>query len=231
MLWLLLRRIIWLLTVLFAVSTVTFGIVHVSGDPTDGFVDPAASPEVRESIREQLGLNQSLGDQYWTFIGNAARGDLGDSWRADQPAASLVLDRLDNTLVLAASAVAIAMLLGTIIGIAHARSRSWIVRAALEWLITIGQALPSFWVGSMLVIAFAVNLSWLPSSGGDNWQGLILPAATLALMPTMMIARLTSIQLAEALRSDFVRTARGKGQAGQASGPDRSRVFTDTSAA
>ena len=204
-------RIAWLLSVIVAVTAVVFLIVHLSGDPTDGFVDPGASPEVRAQIRTQLGLDDPLAVQYVRFLGNAATGDFGESWRADQPALELVLDRLGTTLLLAASALLLAASVGLVAGATIARSTSPLVTAPLRLLVAIGQALPSFWVGTTLVLIFAVNLGWLPSSGGDGLGALILPAVTLALQPSAVVARLVETQLSEALRADFVRTARGKG--------------------
>ena len=205
------NRILWLLSVLLAVTAIVFAIVHLSGDPTDGFVDPGASPEVRARIRADLGLNDPLPVQYLRFVGSALTGDFGDSWRADQPALELVLDRLSATLRLATLALALATAAGLAIGIAIARTSSSLVSASLRSVVSVGQALPSFWVGATLVLVFAVNLGWLPSSGGGGPEALVMPAVTLALQPAAMMGRLVETQLREALRSDFVRTARGKG--------------------
>ena len=211
MFWSVLIRITWLLSVLVAVTLIVFVIIHLSGDPTDGFVDPGASPAVRAQIRQRLRLDDPLPVQYVRFLTHAATGDFGESWRADQPALDLVLDRLGPTLVLAGMALALAILVGIGTGLAIVRSRSTVLRGVLGVLISLGQALPSFWIGATLVLIFAINLSWVPSSGGDESRSLILPAVTLALQPAAMIARLAETQLRDALRSDFVRTARGKG--------------------
>lgn len=204
-------RIVWLMTVLIAVTVVVFAIVHLSGDPTDGFVDPGASPEVRDRIRDRLGLDEPLGVQYFRFLTSAATGDFGESWRADQPALELVLDRLVLTLRLAGLALLLAVTAGLAVGALIARSTRSIVVVPVRLLVSIGQALPSFWVGATLVLVFAVELGWLPSSGGAGLEALVLPAVTLALQPAAMIARLVDTQLREALRADYVRTARGKG--------------------
>jgi peptide/nickel transport system permease protein len=207
------RRTIWFLSIPVAVSIIVFVVIHLAGDPTDGFVDPAAPPEVRQQIRTDLGLDDPLYQQFGRFLANAARGDFGVSWRADQPALGLVFGRLDSTLLLAGAALAIAILLGCLVGIAHATVKNRPVTTALETVISLGQALPTFWVGAVLIMIFAVNLKWVPSSGSGGLRALILPALTLALQPAAMIARLTTVQLTEVLRSDFVRTARGKGLA------------------
>ncbi|MDQ2682638.1 MAG: ABC transporter permease [Chloroflexota bacterium] len=207
----LVRRTIWFGTVLLAVTTIVFGLIHLSGDPTDGFVDPAATPEVRAQIRADLGLDDPLPVQYLRFLANAVRGDFGESWRAKRDALELVLGRLDSTLYLAGTALGLALLLGLAVGAIHARVRLLPVRIAADLVMSIGQALPSFWVGAMLVLIFAVNLRWLPSSGAGSLQALVLPAITLALQPMATIARLTSTRLVEALHADFIRTARAKG--------------------
>jgi peptide/nickel transport system permease protein len=204
-------RIAWLVSVLIAVTLIVFALIHLSGDPTDGFVDPGATPEVRARIRERLGLDDPLPEQYLRFLGRAATGDFDDSWRADQPALELVIDRLDSTLLLGALALALAIALGLAAGLAAARSRAATARSLISAAISLGQALPSFWLGATLVLVFAVNLGWLPSSGSGSARALVLPVITLALQPAAMIARLTEAQLREALGSDFVRTARGKG--------------------
>ena len=205
-----LNRILWLISIVLAATIVVFAIVHLSGDPTNGFVEPGASPEVRAQIRHNLGLDDPLVVQYARFVGHAATGDFGTSWRADQPAFQLVIDRLGATLILAGAALSLAVLLG--IGMGAAIARNWRGSGgALSVLVSVGMALPSFWVGATLVLLFAVNFGWLPSSGGGSARALILPAITLALQPTAVIARLTEAQLREALGSDFVRAARGKG--------------------
>jgi ABC-type dipeptide/oligopeptide/nickel transport system permease component len=206
-----LSRIAWLASILVAATIVVFAIVHLSGDPINGFVEPGAPPEVRAQIRHKLGLDDPTPVQYLHFLGQAATGDFGVSWRADQPALRLVLDRLGSTLVLAGVALALAVLIGLGLGSVAVKSRRAAVRAIANLLISVGMALPSFWVGATLVLIFAVHLGWLPSSGSGGIRALILPAITLALQPSAMIARLTETQLREALRSDFIRTARAKG--------------------
>jgi peptide/nickel transport system permease protein len=204
-------RIAWFASIMIAATVVVFAIVHLSGDPTDGFVDPGATPEVRAGIRENLGLDDPLAVQYARFLSRAATGDFGDSWRADQPALGLVLDRLGSTLLLAGISLALAVVLGLAVGTLSVRSRHTALRGLFNLLLSVGQALPSFWVGATLVLIFAVRLGWLPSSGGGDLRSLVLPAITLALQPAAMIGRLVESQLRTSLRSDFVRTARGKG--------------------
>ncbi|HYP59579.1 MAG TPA: ABC transporter permease, partial [Thermomicrobiales bacterium] len=154
-----LNRILWLISIVLAATIVVFAIVHLSGDPTNGFVEPGASPEVRAQIRHNLGLDDPLVVQYAHFVGHAATGDFGTSWRADQPAFQLVIDRLGATLILAGAALSLAVLLG--IGMGAAIARNWRGSGgALSVLVSVGMALPSFWVGATLVLLFAVNFGW-----------------------------------------------------------------------
>jgi ABC-type dipeptide/oligopeptide/nickel transport system permease component len=128
-----------------------------------------------------------------------------------QPALDLVLNRLPATLALAGLALVITLILGLALGITAARSHTPLIRTIANGLIALGQAIPSFWLGAMLILIFAVNLDWLPSSGKSGWQSLILPAVTLAIQPAALLARLIATQLSETLAADYVRTARGKG--------------------
>ena len=207
----LLSRILWIVGILLAVSVITFTLIHLAGDPTDGFVEPGAPPEVRAQIRTDLGLDQSLPIQYLHFLQGAIHGDFGESWRAHQPALDLVLDRLPATLALAGLAAGLALFLGLILGITAARARNHFVRATANAIISLGQAIPSFWLGATLVLIFAVRLEWLPSSGKSGWTSLILPAVTLAIQPASLLARLIATQLSETLDADYIRTARSKG--------------------
>lgn len=209
----LLNRILWIVSIMLAVSLVAFVLIHLAGDPTDGFVEPGASPEARAQIRHDLGLDQPLPVQYLRFLQGAIRGDFGTSWRAHQPALELVLDRLPATLTLAAAAIFIALLLGLALGITAARARIPAIRTTANGLIALGQAIPAFWLGAILVLIFAVNLGWLPSSGRSAPASLILPAITLAIQPASLLARLIATQLTETMDAEFIRTARSKGLA------------------
>jgi peptide/nickel transport system permease protein len=204
-------RILWIASLMIAVSVVVFAIVHLAGDPTDGFVEPAASPEVRTAIRQRLGLDEPLPRQYLHFASHAVTGDFGESWRARKPALTLVLDRLPATIALAAFALTLAILVGSAAGVLNAQLRHRTAHWAGTSLVSVGQAIPSFWLGATLVLLFAVRLNWLPSSGRSGFSSLILPAVTLAVQPAAMLARIIETQIREAMRSDFVRTARGKG--------------------
>lgn len=204
------------LLVLLTVATIVFVLIHLSGDPIAGFTPPGASPEQQAVLRKELGLDRPLIVQYGIFLRDASTGDFGESWRAKRPAMDMVLTRLPATIRLTLAAVAIAIVVGGGLGIAAARRPGGIIDALSRLLALIGQATPGFWLGTMLILVFAVRLKWLPSSGNDDWQALVLPAATLAVHPAGMIARMLRGGLIEARAADYARTAQSKGLSGAA---------------
>ncbi|HEY7031006.1 MAG TPA: ABC transporter permease [Thermomicrobiales bacterium] len=207
----LLQRIAYGLAVLFAVTSLVFGLIHLSGDPLAALVPPGSSPEQTARLRAHFGLDRPLPVQYATFVGNALRGDFGDSWRARRPAMATVLDRLPATLALTAVAMALALAIGVPLGIAAGTRPGGIVDLGATLLALAGQAIPGFWLGTILILFFAVRLHWLPSSGGDGARAIVLPALTLGIYPAATIARLLRSSLIETLSRDYIRTAHGKG--------------------
>lgn len=205
------KRTLQMILTLTLASTVIFALIHLSGDPTQGFMPAGASPEVREDIREQLGLDEPLVEQYLHFIVNGLTGDFGDSWRDRQPALSAVLDRLPATLILSGTALVTAVVGGTIIGVLSASTHSNVLLHAVRIIPVAGQAVPTFWLGAMLMLLFAVRLGWLPSSGSGSPSTLVLPVLTLASQPGSIIARLIFTGMRDLQGSDFVRTAQSKG--------------------
>ena len=208
-----LSRFAQVITTLVLASTVVFVLIHASGDPTQGFMPPGAAPEIREATRERLGLDDPLLTQYARFVTNGLTGDFGDSWRDNQPALQSVLDRLPATLALAGSALALAVLFGIVVGVLSASPRAGWAFRIVRTLPIVGQAVPTFWLGAMLMLLFAVRLGWLPASGNATSTSLILPAVTLALQPASIMARLMSTGMQDIARSDYVRTATSKGLA------------------
>lgn len=208
------KRILQMVLTLVLASTVIFVLIHLSGDPTQGFLPAGASPETREATRARLGLDQPIIEQYGRFLKHGMLLDFGDSWRDRQPALDAVLDRLPATLTLAGSALAIAVVGGLVIGVISAASGSNALLNAIRIIPLAGQAVPTFWLGAMLMLIFAVRLGWLPSSGNATPAALVLPALTLAAHPGSIIARLVSTGMRDLDRADFVRTARSKGLPG-----------------
>ena len=210
---LLIRSVGRALLVLVTVASLVFAMVQFSGDPLAGFVPPGASPDTKAAIREELGLDRPVAVQYGDFLGRAVRGDFGDSWRAKRPAMAVVLERLPATLRLTGAAIAMAILIGGGLGLLAARRPGGIIDALTRLLALLGQATPGFWLGTMLILLFAVRWKWLPSSGNDGWKALVLPAVTLAIYPAGIIARLLRGALIDVQGAEYARTATAKGLA------------------
>jgi peptide/nickel transport system permease protein len=201
------------LLVAWGVSTLVFVLLRLSGDPTLLMVPPGAPAEAVDRLRHQLGFDQPLPVQYVSFLGGPLRGDLGASIVQSRPALAVVLERFPATLLLAGVALGLALVVALPAGIASALYRgSWIERASML-LALLGQAMPPFWLGLMLILFLSVRLQLLPSSGADTWQNLVLPAVTLASLSMAGITRMTRLAVLEELDREYVRTARSKGLA------------------
>lgn len=205
------KRIGLLIATVLVATSALFALMHASGDPTQGFLPPGSSPELRDAMRTRLGLDQPLAEQYLRFVGNGLTGDFGDSWRDRQSALQAVLDRLPATLLLMSTAIVLAIGLGFAGGLIAARLRPGATRFLFRLFTVLGQALPAFWLGILLILFFAVRLQWLPSSGDDGIKSLILPGLTLATYPASVIARLLESGLRDAHAQPFVDAARAKG--------------------
>jgi len=206
-------RIMLLIITVIATSSSIFVLIHAAGDPTQGFMPPGASPEVRSQVRANLGLDDPIPLQYVRFIGRGLHGDFGDSWRDRQPALQAVLDRLPATILLAVVAISLAVVIGGTVGVVGVSVRSTLVRRLLNLVGLLGQAIPTFWLGTLFILIFAVRLDWLPSSGNAGPTSLLLPALTLAGYPASMISRLLQASLLDASNQEYMRTARAKGLA------------------
>jgi len=210
----LLRRLLRTLIVLWGVSTIVFFVTRLSGDPITLLL-PADAPRAEvERVRAQFGLDRSLPVQYGVFLQRAVVGDFGQSIRQRQPAMRLALDRMPATLQLAVLSVLFAALLGVPLGIiAGVRPRSIIDNVTMTFAL-VGQAVPTFYLGILLILFFAVRLGWLPVGGRGEWQTWVLPVATLGTYALASIARLTRSTMLDVMGQDYIRTARAKGLAG-----------------
>ncbi len=207
----LINRLLHAVAVLFGVVSVTFALLHLAGDPLAGLIPPGAAPEVESQIRTAYGLDRPLPEQYLDFVGRAMRGDFGDSWRQGRPALEAVLERLPATIWLTTLATTLAVVVGSFLGVSAAArpGSAWDIVARATALL--GQAVPAFWLGTMLILFFAVALQWLPSSGLEGPGGVILPALSLAAYPAATLTRLLRASMMETLGADYIRTARAKG--------------------
>jgi len=197
--------------VLLGVSFVVFLILHLTGDPALLLLPPDASAEDIAKFRKAMGFDDPWPVQYLRFLKGAVRGDFGESVRHGEPAMSLVLERLPATFELAGAGLLIALCLAIPAGIVSAVRRNTAVDYVSTVVALLGQAMPTFWLGIMLILVFSVRLSWLPSSGRGDIEHLILPSITLGLFTTARITRLTRSGMLEVLGQDYIRTARAKG--------------------
>ena len=207
----LVRRALGALWALIGVAIVVFLILHMTGDPASVMMPPEATKAEIEAFRHEQGFDRPLIVQFASFAVAAAQGDLGLSLRHQEPAMALALQRLPATALLASSAFLIVVLVGVPAGILSAlRPRTWVDYVA-RVIALIGQSAPTYWIGLMLILFFAVRLGWFPASGIGDWHNLILPAATLGFFSTAKIMRLTRAAMLEVLAADYLRTARAKG--------------------
>jgi len=205
------RRLLQSLVVLFGVSFVVFGILHLTGDPALVLLPPDASAEDVRRFREAMGFNDPFLVQYGRFLRGALQGDFGQSIRHGEPAFGLVVERLPATFELAGAALLLALCLAIPAGIVSAVRRNSLVDYVATVVALFGQSLPTFWLGIMLILLFSVQLQLLPSSGRGTVEHLVLPAVTLGLFTTARITRLTRSGMLEVLGQDYIRTARAKG--------------------
>jgi ABC-type dipeptide/oligopeptide/nickel transport system permease component len=205
------RRAFGALWALAGVAIVVFLILHLTGDPATVMMPPEATRAEIDAFRHAQGFDRPLIVQFGSFALDAAHGDLGLSLRHQQPAMRLAQERLPATMLLAGAAFLIVLLVGVPAGILSAlRPRTWIDYTA-RVVALIGQSAPTYWIGLMLILLFAVRLGWVPASGIGDWRNLILPAATLGFFSTAKLMRLTRASMLEILSADFLRTARAKG--------------------
>src|SRR5579884_1128945 len=207
----LLRRLLQGVAVLWLLTVIVFVISRLSGNPVDLLLPEGAPPSQRVALIHQLGLDRSEPAQYWTFLTHALRGDFGTSIRFQTGAASLVLSHMPATIELALAALAIAVLLGIPAGVLAALFRGRPVDYATTTLLTVGQAVPSFWLAILLILWLGVDLHALPIGGRSGFESLIMPAVTLSIVPLVTIARITRSSVSAVLPQDFVRTAEAKG--------------------
>ena len=221
------RRLVQACFVVLAMTIIVFVGVHVIGNPVDILISPDADQAERARIIANLGLDQPLWRQYWYFLDDALHGDLGRSFVFNEPALRLIAQRMPATLELAVTAVMFAMTLGVPLGLyAGLRPDGFLGRTIMAGSI-LGFSLPSFWVGLMLIMVFAVQLGWLPSTGRgqteilfgvpwsfltlDGLRHMLMPALNLSLYNISLVLRLTRAGVRETLPMDFVKFARAKG--------------------
>ena len=206
-----LRRALLALLVAFTVSIATFALLNFATDPAQSIAGEDAEPEVVQQIRERYGLDRPLPVQYGAWVGGLAHGNFGDSYHWKRPVAELIAHHAPVTVRLALLAVVVTIVVALPLGIVAAlRPNSWIDRIALSVAVA-GQAVPSFWLGLLCIILFAVKLRLLPVSGDATLLHYVMPAFVLGMSSVPAVMRLTRTGLLEVMGSDYIRTARAKG--------------------
>ncbi len=208
-----LRRLLLAIPTLFGVLVIVFLLLYVApGDPVQEMVGERADPETVARLRAELRLDDPLHKQFFHYAGGVVRGDLGRSYITRRPILQDIRERFPKTLQLAGAAMLLASVIGITIGILSARvPGGWFDRISLG-VAYLGISFPVYWVGLILILVFAVMLRWLPPSGYGGIEYLILPAFALGSRSIAFLARVTRSAMLDVLGSDFVRTARAKGQ-------------------
>jgi peptide/nickel transport system permease protein len=206
-----LRRFAVAVLVALTVLTLTFLLTRISGDLAISIAGPDASQADIDKIRQMLGLNRPLYVQYFDWLGQAVQGDFGESFFFRERVSTLIANRMPVTLTLGFVGLALALTVSLPLGImAAVREGSWVDRA-VGMVALFGQAMPSFWLGLILMVVFGLQLGWLPISGTGSWEHFVMPGVVLAFSAVPSLTRLTRSGMIEALASDYIRTARAKG--------------------
>lgn len=217
-----LKRLASAIPVLFGISIIVFVIMAmIPGDPATAILGAYATPENVEKLNRDLGLDKPMVQRYFIWLGNMLQGDFGRSFSLNRPVLDEVLDRFGATLILAGTAFVLCSLLGIAAGVVSAARQYGLADKAITFAVLLGISIPSFFLGMMMILIFAVKLRWFPVSGMWPIYGardlsalirhLTLPALALAVVATGVIARLSRSAMLEVQRQDFIRTARAKG--------------------
>ena len=218
----LLQRLLSAIPVLLGITIIVFFIISlIPGDPATAILGSYATPENVKLLNEQLGLDKGLVQRYFIWLGNLVQGDLGRSFALNRPVLDEILERFNATLILSGTAFILCSVVGVLIGTISAFKQYTITDKIITFTVLTGISLPSFFLGMMMILLFAVNLQWLPVSGMyaiygggdflDLIHHLIMPAIALALVATGVVARITRNSVLEILRQDYIRTARARG--------------------
>ncbi|MBT9599596.1 MAG: ABC transporter permease [Vitreoscilla sp.] len=221
------RRLLQAIVVMLTVAFIAFMLFQYVGDPVTNLLGQDATPEQRTQLRADLGLDQPFFMQFASFVGNAVQGEFGLSLKQGRKVSTLIIERFPATLELALAAAVIALVLGIPMGVYAALRRGSFLAQALMGFSLLGVSLPTFLIGILLILLFAVNLHWLPSFGRgetvdigrwstglltvDGWKHLLLPAVTLSIYQLTLIMRLVRAEMLEVLRTDYIKFARARG--------------------
>lgn len=213
MLTFIMRRFLQIIPVMIGVTLAVFLMMHlIPGDPAQIMAGERADEAQVEQMRENLGLNDPLHEQYIRYIGNAIQGDLGTSIRTNRPVVNEIFDsRIWITMELAFWGTVLAVVFGLIAGIISATRKYSFADVSLMIVALFGMSMPNFWLGIMLIYFFSVNLGWFPIVGWESWKHMVLPIITIGSGGAAIIARMTRSSMLEVLDNDYIRTAHAKG--------------------
>ncbi|XAT56182.1 ABC transporter permease subunit [Rhodobacteraceae bacterium IMCC1335] len=217
-----LKRLVSAIPVLLGITIIVFLIMSlIPGDPATAILGSYATPENVEKLNQDLGLDKPMVQRYGIWLGNMLTGDFGRSYSLNRPVLDEILERFNATLILAGTSFVLCSVLGILAGVISAARQYGLADKAITFVVLIGISVPSFFLGMMMILLFAVKLRWLPVSGmyaiygggdlPDLLDHLIMPALALAAVATGVIARLSRSAMLEVLRQDYIRTARAKG--------------------
>lgn len=206
------KRSIMLFPVLLGVTLLVFTIISLTpGDVAAMILGQGATAESVAKLRHQLGLDEPLLVQYGRYLAHLFRGDMGISYATQKPVVDEIMGRFPYTLTLAFYSILVSLILSIPIGVISAvKQYSFFDNLGMVFAL-VGISMPSFWLGLILIILFALNLGWFPSGGADQWKSIVLPAITLGVASTASIARTTRSSMLEVIRQDYIRTAKAKG--------------------
>ncbi len=207
------RRIIMMIPVMLGVMLVVFTLMYITpGDPVDAILGDSYTPEAAQQLKDELGLNGGYIQRFVTYVLSLLRGNMGISYITKQPVATLISQTYPVSMQLAFAAVCLSVSLGIVLGIISAIKQYSLFDNVAMALAMVGNAMPNFWQGLLLILLFALQLKWLPVSGWGGAQYIILPAVTIGTSSAAAIARMTRSSMLEVIRQDYVTTARAKGQ-------------------
>ena len=206
------RRILFLIPILFGVAVLIFSVIRLApGDPAEIILGPMATQEEIAQLRESMGLNKPLYQQFFAFVSGAVRGDLGRSLRTGNTVMEEIAGRIPVSVQLALLSTFFSILVGFPLGMLAALKQNTLADTACSFLALAGFSIPNFWLGLMLMLVFSIYIPVLPSSGYETWGHLILPTVVLGSQTMAVVARMTRSSMLEIIRQDYVRTAKAKG--------------------
>ena len=207
------RRLLMMIPVMLGVILIVFTLMYITpGDPVDTLLGDDATPEMAEQLREELGLNGTYIERLGKYLVNLAHGDLGICYSTKQPVMDRIIQTFPNSLKLAGCSVLLSVAIGLTLGIVSAVKQYSLFDNIAMTLAMIGNAMPNFWQGLLLMLLFALHWKILPASGFDGWTYMILPAITIGTSSAAAVARMTRSSMLEVIRQDYITTAEAKGQ-------------------